>query len=149
MARCPDGTSSGWQGRRLHANAFLAKLVPEIQASSVYQHGGLIVITTDEGSGNDSCCGESGQPGIQTGGGGGKVGFVGLSTRITPHVSTCAYNHFSLLRTWEDLFQLSPQQTPQLSQIPGSDGLGHLAHAGDAGVSSLLGDLLSVSDPCP
>jgi hypothetical protein len=145
----PGADANPGAGGLVSANAFLAKLVPEIQASSVYQHGGLIVITTDEGSGNDSCCGESGQPGIQTGGGGGKVGLVALSTRITPHVSTCAYNHFSLLRTWEDLFQLSPQQTPQLSQIPGSDGLGHLAHAGDAGVNSMLGDLLSVSDPCP
>jgi hypothetical protein len=155
---CDDGHDSPCQGPGadanpgagglVSANAFLAKLVPEIEGSSAYKHGGLIVITTDEGSGNDSCCGESGQPGIQTSGGGGRVGLVALSNRITPHTSSCPYNHFSLLRTWEDLFQLSPQQNPQLVQIPGSDGAGHLAHAGDPGVTSLFGDLLAQSNTC-
>ena len=141
----PGADGNPGKGGLISANAFVAQLVPEIEASTVYKHGGLIVITTDEGSDNSSCCGESGQPGIQSSGGGGKVGLVALSQRITPHVSTCQYNHFSFLRTWETLFGLTPATTG----IPGSDGAGHLAHAGDPGVNSMLTDMLATSDPCP
>ena len=140
----PGADANPGAGGLTSANAFVAQIVPEIEASSVYKHGGLIVITTDEGSDNSSCCGESGQLGIQTSGGGGKIGLVALSARVTPHTSTCAYNHFSLLRTWETLFGL----TPQLTGTPGSDGAGHLAHAGDVGVNSMLGDLLATSNTC-
>ena len=140
----PGADANPGAGGLVSANAFLTQLIPEIQASSVYKKGGLIVITVDEGGGNSSCCGESGQPGIQTSGGGGKVGLVALSSRLTPHTSTCQYNHYSLVRTWETLFGL----TPQVTGIPGSDGAGHLAHAGDPGVNSMLGDLLAGRDLC-
>jgi phosphatidylinositol-3-phosphatase len=141
----PGADGSPGAGGLISANAFLSQIVPQIEASDVFKKGGVIVITVDEGSGNASCCGESGQPGIQSGGGGGQVGLVALSPRLTAHTSSCPYNHYSLLRTWEAVFGL----TPQLTGIPGSDGAGHLAHAGDTGVNSMLTDLLAGSNTCP
>jgi hypothetical protein len=110
-----------------------------IQASQAYRSGGLIVITFDEGTTTKGCCGEAS---FSTGGG--QVGAVILGPTINPHVTSCEYNHFSLLRTWENLFDLGPTRT----SVPGSDGHGHLAHAGDPGVIPLTRELTATSDPC-
>jgi len=67
-----------------------------------------------------------------------------LGPNIDPHTSSCTYNHFSLLRTWEDVFHLGFRRTG----IAGSDGRGHLAHAGDAGLVPLTRELTASSDPC-
>jgi hypothetical protein len=131
-------------GGLVSANAYLATIIPQIEQSAAFKDSGLIVITTDEGATDDSCCGESGSPGEQTTGGGGRTGAVLLSDAITPHISTCDYNHFSALRTYEDLFDL----TPAMTGINGSDGEGHLAHAGDAGVAPFTQELTATSDPC-
>jgi phosphatidylinositol-3-phosphatase len=147
---CDDGHDSPCQGPGAEganpgaggltsANAFLAKLVPEIQASKAYQRGGLIVITFDEGESDKGCCGES-----EYSTGGGQIGAVLLGTHLHPHTSTCEYNHFSLLRTWEDLFHLGVKRTGMF----GSDRFGHLAHAGDTGLVSLKRELVATSDPC-
>jgi phosphatidylinositol-3-phosphatase len=91
--------------------------VPELLASPAYKAGGLILITFDEGSTDAACCGEasgvSGShpdtllPGLG-GPGGGDVGLVALSPFIKPGtVSSVDYNHYSLLRTIEDIFGLS------------------------------------------
>ena len=81
-----------------------------------YQDGGLIVITFDEGSDTAACCGES--PGLgpshpnvplpgKTGPSGGRIGAVLLSPLIRPGtVSAVQYDHYSLLRTIEDIFGL-------------------------------------------
>jgi hypothetical protein len=78
----------------------------------------MLVVTFDEaeaqGSSADasSCCGEgpgpnSPLPGI-TGLGGGRVGAVVLSRWTRPgFVNATPYNHYSLLRSIEDLFGLS------------------------------------------
>lgn len=74
-------------------------------------------ITFDEGSNDTACCGEtsgkspshpnSAEPGMG-GPGGGRVGAVVLSPLIRPGtVSTVDYNHYSTLRTIEDIFRLS------------------------------------------
>ena len=133
-----EGANPG-AGGLTSANAFLAKIVPMIQASQAYRHGGLIVITFDEGTTTKSCCGEAF---FSTGGG--QVGAVILGPTIHPHVTSCAYNHFSLLRTWEDVFGLKAKRT----SIPGSDGQGHLAHAGDPGLIPLTRELTATSNPC-
>ncbi len=133
-----EGANPGAGGLK-SANAFLAKVVPMIQASQAYQQGGLILITFDEGTTPKSCCGEA-----YFSSGGGQVGAVILGPTIHPHVTSCAYNHFALLRTWEDLFNLTAAQT----SIPGSDGLGHLAHAGDPGLIPLTRELTATSNPC-
>jgi hypothetical protein len=132
-----EGANPG-AGGLVSANAFVARIVPMIQASKAYRQGGLILITFDEGSSNASCCGES-----AFSAGGGQVGAVILAPTIHPHVSSCRYNHFSLLRTWEDVFHIG--RTPA---IPGSDQLGHLAHAGDAGLVPLTRELTARTDPC-
>jgi hypothetical protein len=142
----PGTDANPGAGGLTSANAFLAQIVPEIQASSAYKDGGLLVILFDESANdNSSCCGETGMPGIRPSGGGGRVGAVLLGPGLVPHRSSCAYNHYSLLRTLEKLFRLSPAATG----LAGSDGKGHLAHAGDQGVGQFLRELTSTADPCP
>jgi hypothetical protein len=135
-----EGANPG-AGGLTSANAFLAKVVPMIQSSQAYRHGGLILITFDEGTTTKSCCGEA-----YFSTGGGQVGAVILGPAIHPHVTSCAYNHFSLLRTWEDVFGLTAKRT----SIPGSDGQGHLAHAGDPypHLTPLTRELTATSNPC-
>jgi len=133
-----EGTNPGAGGLE-SANAFLSHVIPMIQRSQAYRQGGLIVVTFDEGTSNKSCCGEAV---FSTGGG--QVGAVILGPTLHHHVTTCAYNHFSLLRTWEDVFHLGTKQT----SLPGSDGHGHLAHAADSGVIPLTRELTATSNPC-
>ncbi|HET9689625.1 MAG TPA: hypothetical protein VFP61_00625 [Acidimicrobiales bacterium] len=102
------------------ADRFLAAVVPAIEASPAYQAGtGMIVITSDEGSTSDTskCCGEVAPTG------GGTVGAVLVSKALPAGVSTVAYNHFSLLRSYEDLFGITSG---------GADGKGHLLEAATA-----------------
>ncbi len=117
---CDDGHDvpcvTGQPGGLPQIDKFLAQWVPAIMASAAYKHGGLILITFDEGATDAACCGEvSGVssshpstllPGIG-GPGGGDVGLVALSPFIKPGtVSAVDYNQYSLLRTVEDIFGL-------------------------------------------
>ena len=117
---CHDGHDApcvtGARGGLAQADAFLARWVPAIMAAPAYQDGGLIVVTFDEGSDAAACCGETPGPGPghpnvpepgKTGPGGGRIGAVLLSPLIRPGtVSTVEYNHYSLLRSIEDIFGL-------------------------------------------
>ncbi len=128
---CADGQSGGLP----RVDAFLSMVVPQIMASPAYKAGGMIVVTFDEADTSDAsaCCGEgtdaashpnTPQPGL-TGPGGGRIGAVVLSPFVRPGtVSNVPYNHYSLLRTLEDLF-----------------GLPHLGNAGQAGVTSFGPDV--------
>jgi phosphatidylinositol-3-phosphatase len=111
--RCSDGAPGGLEG----INGFLKKWVPRITRSPAFRKDGLLVITFDESDGSppdgfDACCGEKPLPGASEapgfrGPGGGRVGAVALSPFIRPGtVSTVSYNHYSLLRTVEDIFDL-------------------------------------------
>jgi hypothetical protein len=91
--------------------------VPLITHSPAFRKDGLLIITFDEsdGSGTDgssACCGEKPLPGARhlpgfRGPGGGRIGAVLLSPFIKPGaVSSVSYNHYSLLRTVEDVFRL-------------------------------------------
>ena len=121
------------------ADGFLKSVVPEIMRSQAYQHGGLIVVTVDEApSGGEfgdssSCCGQPRFPNLpaQAAGlsrhGGGAVGALLLSPFVKAGTTSQEpYNHFSLLRTIEDLF-----------------GLSHLGYAAAPGVSSFEPSLFS------
>ncbi|HVW68291.1 MAG TPA: alkaline phosphatase family protein [Steroidobacteraceae bacterium] len=110
---CIDGGPGGLQA----VDAFLRKWVPLITAAPAFKQDGLLIVTFDEsdGSGPDgsaACCGErplasARRPAGVLGPGGGRIGAVLLSRFVKPGtVSTDPYNHYSLLRTVEDLFGL-------------------------------------------
>jgi phosphatidylinositol-3-phosphatase len=145
---CNDGHDApcvtGARGGLAQADTFLARWVPEIMASPAYRDGGLIVITFDEGSGSAACCGETPGPSLshpdvllpgRNGPGGGRVGAVLLSPLIRPGtISTTDYNHYSLLRTTEDIFGLShlgdaamPQVKPFSARLFSDRGQGSAA----------------------
>jgi hypothetical protein len=112
-ATCVDGGPGGL----VAVDLFLKTWVPRILASPAYLQGGMLLITFDEAEvGNAStdataCCGEtngpnSPMPGI-SGPGGGKTSAVVLSPWALPgSVNNTPYNHYSFLRSMEDLFGL-------------------------------------------
>lgn len=119
IPRCQDGERGGLR----QSDAWLARWIPRIMRSPAYRANGLIVVLFDESGTDDdagACCGErvsngltdpshpnTNEPGLY-GPGGGRVGAVLLSPRIAPGtVSTRPYNHYSLLRSIEDVFGLS------------------------------------------
>ncbi len=159
-----DGaTEGGLEG----ANAWLTHWMPLILNSPAYTSGSmLVVITSDEGSVNDTSAGDGEEPGPNSanpgyspllnvpipayGGltyydllgvtgltpntepaagtlpGGGKVGALLLNPRWVRagYVdSTGSYNHYSALRTYEDLLGIT---------TGGADGIGHLGFAATA-----------------
>jgi phosphatidylinositol-3-phosphatase len=107
------------------AESFLHRIVPRILASKSYKHGGLLVITVDQApssgvyADSSSCCDQPAfpalppPPALPGGGtarptGGGQVGALLLSPYVKPGTtSEETFNHFSLLRTIEDLFGLA------------------------------------------
>jgi phosphatidylinositol-3-phosphatase len=117
---CMDGhdapCANGDPGGLTEINAFLQIWVPQILNSPAYKQGGVIMITFDEGSTSTACCGETAgkspsHPNVAlpggNGPGGGRVGAVLLSPFIKPGtVSTVPYNHYSMLRTIEDAWNL-------------------------------------------
>ncbi len=118
---CEDGHDYPCKNQASGASAladidsFLETWVPMITSSRAFKDNGLLEITFDESDGPQSdassCCEEkpgpaSPLPGI-TGSGGGKIGAVLISPFIRPGtVSTTAYNHYSSLASWEELFGL-------------------------------------------
>jgi hypothetical protein len=107
---------------------FLKTVVPEITASPAYEEGGLIAITFDQApqtgpsADSSSCCATPAYPNlpppaattasgaVKPTGGGGRVGMLLLSPYVAPGSvdETGYYNHFSLLRSVEELFGLEP-----------------------------------------
>lgn len=141
--KAPDVAGST-AGGLTSVDHFLAQVVPMIQASPAYRQDGLIVVTTDEADPRDAtaCCGEqpgpnSPLPGI-TGPGGGRTGTLVLGRCVAAGgTSDQPYNHYSLLRTLEDLAGVT---------TGGSDGAGHLGFAGATGLASFGPDVFSA---CP
>jgi hypothetical protein len=127
--KCQDGTP----GRLPRVNQFLKRWIPRIEASPAYRKNGMIIVTMDE-SGHDenatACCGEvdslgfddpshpnMNEPGVY-GPGGGKVGAVLVSRFIKPGtVSTQSYNHYSMLRSIEDIFGLHHLGDAKMPQV--------------------------------
>jgi hypothetical protein len=104
-ASCGSGSSTGLAG----AGAFLAKVVPEITATSAYKQHGLLLITFDSAA-------KSGKAGS-----GSQVGALVLSPFVrTGARVTEAFNTYSLLKSLERLF-----------------GVPLLGHAADQGVTEL------------
>jgi phosphatidylinositol-3-phosphatase len=139
---CVDGQPGGLTS----ANQWLQNNIPAILGSPAYQDHGLLIVTFDEAEVDtptatgdfSACCGEipgpnSPSPGGVGGGptsGGGHVGAVMLSPCITPGTTTdTAYNHYSLLRSVEDFFDLP-----------------HLGFAGQDGLVPFGDDILTKAD---
>jgi hypothetical protein len=125
-ATCADSTRPGGYAG---IDQFLQQWVPRITGSSAFKkENGLLAIIFDEASTSDtsSCCGEiagpnSPSPGIN-GPGGGNTGAVLLSPCIKPGTVTSEpYNHYTLLRSVEDLFGL---QHLGYAQLPDERSLG-------------------------
>jgi hypothetical protein len=101
---CADGQPAGAAG----AEAFLRQWIPAILASPAYRQDGLLIVV---------------------GGRGARAGAL-LVSRYVPAGRTvrARYDHYSLLRTVEDLF-----------------GLGHLGHAADKGTKALGSDVFATA----
>ena len=123
--RCHDGNPTpctpGAPAGLVQADAFLKQVVPKILASKAYKQNGLLAITVDEApssgefADSSSCCGQPSFPNVPATGsavglsprGGGTVGALLLSPYLKGGTTNQEpYNHFSLLRTVEDLFGL-------------------------------------------
>src|SRR4051794_21337798 len=130
-ASCADPSQpGGYQG----IDDFLKTWIPQIVYSPAYADGGLIIVTFDEASGDATpCCGEPQSPNTGSNGGtgyadgGGRTGAVLLSRYIKAGtVNATPYNHYSMLRSLEDLF-----------------GLSHLGYAGQAGLQPFGDDVFT------
>jgi len=134
---CHDGhdrpCKNGEPGSLESADAFLSQWVPRIINSPAFQADGLLIVTFDEALSIDAtaCCHEPSGPNTEkpgvNGPGGGRIGAVLLSPFIKPGtVSTVAYNHYSMLRSVEDMF-----------------GLGHLGFADQKGLATFGTDIFT------
>jgi hypothetical protein len=135
---CSDGHDEpcvdGRPGGLVSANDFLKTWIPRIAGSAAYKDGGLIIVTFDESeTGAEDCCGEPTGPntpnngGLTQGNGGGRTGTVLISPYIKAgSVNNTPYNHYSLLRSNEDLF-----------------GLDHLGYAANAGLKPFGDDVFN------
>jgi hypothetical protein len=144
---CAGPNSTGGNvGGLTGADQFLAAWVPLIMDSPAYKHGDLlVVITFDEsevgGAEADlACCGEQSGPNTHAPGdagdtadsqapGGGQIGALLLNSKyIAPGSTdtTGSYDHYSALRSYEDLLGLT---------TGGTDGEGHLGFAAAKGLA--------------
>jgi hypothetical protein len=145
-------TEGGKTGGLVGADLWLKHWMPLILGSPAYRSGNtLVVVTFDEGDpikDTQACCNEQPGPSWAWPGyspllaaygvtppteagqypGGGKVGAVVLNPRYIVAGSrntTGSYNHYSALRSYEDLLGLDHG---------GADGLGHLGFAAQPGL---------------
>jgi hypothetical protein len=145
-ATCTGPNSTGGHvGGLTGADQFLAAWMPLILSSPAYKHGDLLVVVTFDESdlgGTDSnlaCCNEQSGPNTPAPGnagattdaqapGGGQIGALLLSSKYIAAGSTDttgSYNHYSALRSYEDLLGLT---------TGGNDGHGHLGFAAAKGL---------------
>jgi hypothetical protein len=144
----------GKTGGLTAADLWLKHYMPLIMASPSYQSGQMLVdITFDEGDIADTtaCCGEQPGPNWAYPGfspllgtapttpgadpGGGKIGALLLNSKyIQPGTvdTTGYYNHYSALRSFEDLLGLT---------TGGTDGEGHLGFAASPGLTPFGQDI--------
>jgi hypothetical protein len=116
-APCVDGRPGGLAS----ADAFLKVWVPRIVGSPAYRAGGMLLIVFDEAEATGShadataCCNQPPGPntpnpgGPTPGSGGGLTGAVVLSPWVRPgSINATPYNHYSLLRSLQALWELGP-----------------------------------------
>jgi hypothetical protein len=99
--QCPPGAPDGAAA----ADAFLATLVPKILASPAYKKDGLLIVTFGQANTAAPLDPATGAPAAHPL----KVGTLLVSPFITAGATdAAAYDPYSLLRSTEDLFGLSP-----------------------------------------
>src|SRR4051812_10760011 len=132
---CADGTSPGGYAG---IDYFLSTWIPKITDSPAFADDGLLIVTFDEASGDASdCCNEPQGPtptsNGRSGNGGGRIGAVLVSKYIKANsTNDTPYNHYSLLRSTEDLF-----------------GLTHLGHAAQDGLKPFEDDVFNQPSGLP
>jgi len=153
---CAGPNSTGGRvGGLTGADQFLQAWMPLILGSPAYKHGDtLVVVTFDEADVDPSdptyanaCCGETTGPNTHAPGnaglatdtapGGGQIGALLLNAKyVTPGSTdtTGSYNHYSALRSYEDLLGLT---------TGGTDGEGHLGFAATKGLAPFGPDVFS------
>jgi hypothetical protein len=120
---------------------FLSLWIPRIEKSAAFRKDGVILVTSDESETNDatSCCNErpgptDPLPGL-SGSGGGKIGTLVIGRCVAKGKRDAVpYNHYSLLRSLENIFGIT---------TGGTDGHGHLGYAAAAGLRPFGSDLFS------
>ncbi len=157
---CTGTNSTGThQGGLVGADDFLQHWMPTILDSPAYRSGSmLVVITFDESDADpstfpteaDACCGEQPGPNVAAPGdstatadaqapGGGRIGALLLNSRYLRPGSvdtTGRYDHYSALRSYEDLLGLT---------TGGTDGHGHLGWAAAPGLKPFGKDVFNRS----
>ncbi len=157
---CAGTNSTGThQGGLVGADDFLEHWMPTVLSSPAYRSGSmLVVITFDEADVDpsthpteaDACCHEQAGPNTPAPGdaaatsdaqapGGGRVGALLLNSRdLRPGSvdTTGTYNHYSALRSYEDLLGLT---------TGGTDGHGHLGWAAASGLKPFGKDVFNRS----
>lgn len=147
---CNDGHDKACRGKDsagsrkgglISVDHLLKTYVPLIKASPAYQQDGVIVLISDESKGSDttSCWHEQPgpnqhKPGVK-GPGGGRVGSLVIGKCVPRGTKDpTRYNHYSLLRSLENLYGISHG---------GTDGAGHLGFAAAEGLRPFGSDLFS------
>jgi hypothetical protein len=116
---CNDGHDTGCvngqPGGLVGIGTFTQLWAPRILNSPAFKDGGMLIVTFDESEipgDAAACCNQPTGPnsplnGI-TGPGGGRVGALIVSNYVKPNTtSDVPYNHYSFLRSMEDLFGLA------------------------------------------
>lgn len=81
---------------------WLAQFIPQLLAAPAFQPGGdgLLIVTTDEGTSDDGCCGDAA---------GGHIATILDSPELPPHTAIdTPVSHFGILRLIEDNWGLQP-----------------------------------------
>ena len=125
------GCANGAPGGLVSIGTFMAAWAPRILASPAFLKDGVLIVTFDEAETGDAsaCCNEPTGPNTLAPGiggpGGGRVGALVVSRFVKAATANdTPYNHYSLLRSIEDIF-----------------GLSHLGYANAAGLQSFGGDV--------
>ena len=140
--------AGGTTGGLIAANAWLKDWMPTLLNSPAYKAGQMMVVITFDESDLEApnmaaaCCNELSGPNVsQAGGsgpGGGQVGALVLTSPkfIRPGTvdSTGSYNHYSALKTYENLLGITKG---------GSDHKGHLGMAGQPGLAAFGSDVFN------
>lgn len=119
---CPEGTPDGPAA----ADAFLAKVVPEILASPAFKKDGLLIVNfgaADPAATTDPATAPADPR---------KVGGLLLSPLLTPGgTDGAAYDPYSVLRSIEDLFALDPLGKAAGTKVKSFSGAFLTANGGD------------------